>query len=78
MKELKGNTTVVASVSRSAYEAVKLTLDAISESVHELGSKVGSGSAMKTVNQLLAAVHILAMDEGVDFWHKDQYFLRRL
>ena len=67
VKASEGNLTVMASGSRNAFDAARPTLDAISESVFELGDEVGSGSAMKAVNQLLAGVHIAAMGEALTF-----------
>ena len=67
VKAAEGKLTVMASGSRSAFNAAKLTLEAISESVFELGDEVGFGSAMKAVNQLLAGVHIAAMGEALTF-----------
>jgi len=62
-----GELTVMASGSTEAFTAASHTLDAIAETVFELGTEAGAGSAMKSVNQLLAGVHIAAMAEAITF-----------
>jgi putative dehydrogenase len=42
----------------------------MAETVFELGDKIGSGSAMKSVNQLLAGVQIASMGEAMTFGMK--------
>ena len=44
----------MASGSAAAFEKARPVLDAIAETVFELGDSAGPGSAMKAVNQLLA------------------------
>ena len=46
---------------------MKPALDAMAETIFELGDSAGPGSAMKAVNQLLAGVHIAAMGEAMTF-----------
>ena len=53
--------------SPKAFEVAKPILDCTSEKVFEFGENVGSGSAMKAVNQMLAGVHIAAMAEAIIF-----------
>ena len=53
--------------SPKAFEVAKPILDCTSETVFEFGEHVGSGSAMKAVNQMLAGVHIAAMAEAITF-----------
>ena len=57
----------MASGSEAAFAAARPVLDAIAETVFELGGDPGAGSAMKAVNQLLAGVHIAAMAEALTF-----------
>jgi 3-hydroxyisobutyrate dehydrogenase-like beta-hydroxyacid dehydrogenase len=57
----------MASGSEAAFEAANPALDAMAETVFNLGNSVGSGSAMKAVNQLLAGVHIATMAEALTF-----------
>ncbi|MCH9674939.1 MAG: NAD(P)-dependent oxidoreductase [Gammaproteobacteria bacterium] len=66
-KSAQGKLSVMASGSIGAFEAARPTLNAISETVFELGDQAGAGSAMKAVNQLLAGVHIATMAEAMTF-----------
>jgi 3-hydroxyisobutyrate dehydrogenase-like beta-hydroxyacid dehydrogenase len=50
-----------------AFTAARPALDAMAETVFELGEDIGAGSAMKAVNQLLAGVHIATMAEALTF-----------
>jgi putative dehydrogenase len=66
-KAAEGRLSVMASGSPDAFAAARPVLDAIAETVFELGDEPGAGSAMKAVNQLLAGVHIAAMAEALTF-----------
>ncbi|WP_300061986.1 L-threonate dehydrogenase [uncultured Roseobacter sp.] len=66
VKAAAGELTIMAAGSAEAFSAARATLDAISETVFELG-EAGAGSAMKAVNQLLAGVHIASMAEALTF-----------
>ena len=66
VKAAQGQLSVMAGGSADAFGAARSALDAIAETVFELGD-VGAGSAMKAVNQLLAGVHIATMAEGLTF-----------
>lgn len=67
VKAAEGKLSVMASGKTEAFQAVKPALDAMAETVFELGDQVGAGSAMKAVNQLLAGVHIASMAEAMTF-----------
>ncbi|MDW3225303.1 MAG: L-threonate dehydrogenase [Paracoccaceae bacterium] len=67
VKAASGQLSVMASGSEAAFVAARPVLDAIAETVFELGDEVGAGSAMKAVNQLLAGVHIATMAEALTF-----------
>ncbi|MEM9044711.1 MAG: L-threonate dehydrogenase [Pseudomonadota bacterium] len=67
VKAEQGALSVMASGTQEAFDAARPTLDAISETVFELGSEAGQGSALKVINQLLAGTHIAAMAEAVTF-----------
>lgn len=67
VKAAAGQLSVMASGSPEAFAAARPALDAMAETVFELGDAPGAGSAMKAVNQLLAGVHIAAMAEAVTF-----------
>jgi putative dehydrogenase len=60
-----GTMTVMASGSDAAFEKAQPVLDAISTKVWRLGDKVGVGSTVKMVNQLLAGVHIATAAEAL-------------
>ncbi len=67
IKAADGQLSIMASGSKAAFEAAQPALDAMAETVFELGDEVGAGSAMKSVNQLLAGVHIATMAEALTF-----------
>lgn len=62
-----GKLTVMASGSPDAFRAARPALDAIAETVYELGDDAGIGASFKIVNQLLAGVHIAAACEAITF-----------
>lgn len=66
-KAATGQLSIMASGTSGAFAAARPVLDAIAETVFELGDAAGAGSAMKAVNQLLAGVHIAAMAEALTF-----------
>jgi L-threonate 2-dehydrogenase len=66
-KAAAGKLSIMASGSADAFAGARPALDAMAETVFELGDAAGPGSAMKAVNQLLAGVHIAAMAEAVTF-----------
>ena len=66
-KSAEGKLSYMVSGSKKAFEVAKPILDDTSEIVFEFGEYVGSGSAMKAVNQMLAGVHIAAMAEAITF-----------
>jgi 3-hydroxyisobutyrate dehydrogenase-like beta-hydroxyacid dehydrogenase len=66
-KAAEGRLSVMASGAPEAFAAARPLLDAVAETVFELGPEPGAGSAMKAVNQLLAGVHIAAAAEAVVF-----------
>jgi putative dehydrogenase len=67
IKAAAGKLSIMASGNETAFALAKPVLDATAEVVHDLGRTPGSGSAMKSVNQLLAGVHIAAMGEALAF-----------
>ena len=66
-KSSEGKLSYMISGSNQAFNAAKPLLDATSEAIFEFGEVVGAGSAMKSVNQMLAGVHIAAMAEAITF-----------
>ncbi|MEQ8709987.1 MAG: NAD(P)-binding domain-containing protein [Rhodospirillales bacterium] len=67
VKAAEGRLSVMAAGRPAAFAAVKPALDAMAETIFELGDSAGPGSALKAVNQLLAGVHIAAMGEAMTF-----------
>ena len=67
LKAAAGHLSVMASGTPSAFAAAKPVLDAAAETVFELGDSAGAGSAMKSVNQMLAGTHIALMAEAMTF-----------
>ena len=66
-KAAQGALSVMAAGSAAAFAAARPMLAACATTVFELGSTAGPGSAMKSVNQLLAGVHIATMAEAMTF-----------
>ncbi|MGB0659009.1 MAG: L-threonate dehydrogenase [Mangrovicoccus sp.] len=62
-----GTLSVLASGSAEAFAAAKPALDAMAETVFEMGDAPGAGSAMKAVNQMLVGVQIAAAAEAMTF-----------
>lgn len=62
-----GQLTVLASGSPQAFASARPVLDAIAETVHELGDEAGVGASFKIINQLLAGAHIAAACEAIVF-----------
>ncbi|KQS59437.1 3-hydroxyisobutyrate dehydrogenase [Rhizobium sp. Leaf371] len=67
MKAAQGKLSIMASGTPEAFARARPALDAMAETVFELGDTAGAGSAMKAVNQMLAGVHIAAMAEAITF-----------
>ncbi len=67
LKAASGELSIMASGPEAAFAGAKPVLDAISQTVFRLGDAPGAGSAMKSVNQLLAGVHIATMAEALTF-----------
>ncbi len=67
VKALNGTLTIMASGPKAAFDAAMPVLQSISENVYNLGEEAGPGSAMKSVNQLLAGIHLAAMGEALTF-----------
>lgn len=60
VKSAQGALTIMASGSPAAFSAARPVLDACADTVFELGSEAGPGSAMKAVNQLSATARARA------------------
>lgn len=60
-----GTLTIMAAAKPQVFENAKPMLAAMGSKLFHLGEKPGQGSAMKTVNQLLAGLHIAVAAEGL-------------
>jgi L-threonate 2-dehydrogenase len=63
----EGKLSIMAAGSAEAFDCARPALDAMAETVFELGDKAGPGSAMKIVNQLLAGIHVVSTAEAMAF-----------
>jgi 3-hydroxyisobutyrate dehydrogenase len=66
-KSARGELSIMASGDPRAFEGAATALTAIAATVYRLGDRAGIGSRMKSVNQLLAGVHIAAACEAVTY-----------
>ena len=62
-----GTLTIMAAAPKAAYEKTEAVLKAMGSNTYYIGETVGQGSAMKTVNQLMAGVHIAVAAEALAF-----------
>jgi L-threonate 2-dehydrogenase len=60
-----GTLTIMAAAPKVVFDRAKPLLLAMGSNLYHLGETAGQGAAMKTVNQLLAGVHIAAAAEGI-------------
>lgn len=59
-----GTLTVMAGGSEEVLEAVRPVLEAMAKNIYLVG-EVGAGKAIKAINQMLAAIHMIAAAEAV-------------
>jgi 3-hydroxyisobutyrate dehydrogenase len=64
-KATTGQMTIMSSGTPETYAKVEDVLAAIAAKVYRLGNRPGVGSKVKTINQLLAGVHIAAAAEAM-------------
>ena len=67
IKAASGQLSIMASGKPEAFDVAQPALDAMAQTVFRLGDEAGPGSAMKSVNQLLAGIHIASMGEAMTF-----------
>jgi len=67
VKAAEGRMTIMASGPDEAFERAEDLLAAASGTLHRVGAEHGQGSVVKTINQLLAGVHIAASAEAMAF-----------
>lgn len=63
----EGRLTIMASGPQAAFAACEGVLEACARQVYRLGDAPGIGTTVKTVNQLLAGVALVAAAEGMAF-----------
>ncbi|NMM43682.1 NAD(P)-dependent oxidoreductase [Rhodospirillaceae bacterium KN72] len=63
----EGRLSIMASGAAEAFAVARPALNAMAETVFELGDRAGPGSAMKIVNQLLAGIHVASTAEALTF-----------
>jgi L-threonate 2-dehydrogenase len=66
-----GTLTIMAAAKQLVFERAKPLLTAMGSNLFHLGETPGQGAAMKTVNQLLAGIHIAAAAEGLALAEKE-------
>lgn len=60
-----GTLTIMAAAPAAVFARTKPLLEAMGSNLFHVGEHAGQGATMKTVNQLLAGVHIAAAAEGL-------------
>lgn len=70
IRSAEGALSVMASGSPAVFAKCQAVLDAVAANVYRMGDEPGLGSVMKSVNQLLAGVHLTAMGEAFVFGMK--------
>jgi L-threonate 2-dehydrogenase len=63
--------TIMAAAKQAVFDRTRPLLAAMGTNLFHLGESAGQGAAMKTVNQLLAGVHIAAAAEGLALAEKE-------
>ncbi|MBP2312297.1 L-threonate dehydrogenase [Azospirillum soli] len=67
VKAAEGRMTVMAAGPDEAFEKAEELLASASGTLHRVGALHGQGSVVKTINQLLAGVHIAASAEAMAY-----------
>lgn len=70
VRSAEGALSVMASGSPGVFAQCEAVLEAVAANVYRMGDTPGLGSVMKSVNQLLAGVHLSAMGEAFVFGMK--------
>jgi 3-hydroxyisobutyrate dehydrogenase len=60
-----GTLTIMAAAPKPVFEAAKPVLQVLGDKLFHVGEERGQGAMVKTVNQLLAGVHIAAAAEAM-------------
>ena len=67
IRSAEGTLNVMASGSPAVFDKCAGVLEAVAANVYRMGDAPGLGSVMKSINQLLAGVHLAAMGEAFVF-----------
>ena len=67
VRSAEGALNVMASGNPAVFAKCATVLDAVAANVYPMGDAPGLGSVMKSINQLLAGVHLTAMGEAFVF-----------
>ncbi|MCL8209419.1 MAG: NAD(P)-dependent oxidoreductase [Actinomycetia bacterium] len=67
VKRARGHLSIMVGAPETTVAKARELLDLLADEVEIIGPQVGDGQAMKTVNQLLAGVHIAAAAEALAF-----------
>jgi 3-hydroxyisobutyrate dehydrogenase len=59
-----GTLTIMAAAPKNTFEAARPVLEALGDKLFHVGETPGQGAMVKTVNQLLAGIHIAAAAEA--------------
>jgi putative dehydrogenase len=78
IRSAEGALSVMASGSPAVFEKCDALLDAVAANVYRMGDELGLGSVMKSINQLLAGVHLAAMGEAFVFGVKQGIDARQM
>lgn len=78
IRSAEGALSVMASGDPALFAKCDAILDAVSANVYRMGDTPGLGSVMKSINQLLAGVHLAAMGEAFVFGVKQGIDARQM
>ncbi len=78
VRSAEGALSVMASGSPAVFAKCDPVLAAVSANVYRMGDTPGLGSVMKSINQLLAGVHLAAMGEAFVFGAKQGIDARQM
>ena len=78
VRSAEGALNVMASGSPAVFEKCAAVLEAVAANVYRMGDAPGLGSVMKSINQLLAGVHLAAMGEAFVFGVKQGIDARQM
>ncbi len=78
VRSAEGALSVMASGGPGVFDKCGAVLEAVAANVYRMGDAPGLGSVMKSVNQLLAGVHLAAMGEAFVFGSKQGIDLQQM